>query len=88
MSVLSFELRLLLRARPMAAALLLLLLLSSLAVWSGWHEVARQRQTIARVGPLNEQDVAAVARARPNSPNGGDAAYYTFYTTEIGRAHV
>lgn len=81
MSVLSFELRLLLRARPMAAALLLLLLLSSLAVWSGWHEVARQRQTIARVGPLNEQDVAAVARTRPNSPNGGDAAYYTFYTT-------
>lgn len=81
MSALSFELRLLMRSRPMAAALLLLLLLSSLAVWSGLHEVARQRQTIARVGPLNEQDVAAVARTHADSPNGGDVAYYTFYTT-------
>lgn len=81
MSALSFELRLLWRSRPMAAALLLLLLLSSLAVWSGLNEVARQRQSIARVGPLNEQDVAAVARAHADSPNGGDVAYYTFYTT-------
>ncbi|MFK3737209.1 ABC transporter permease [Massilia sp. TN1-12] len=81
MSALSFELRLLWRSRASMAALLLLLLLSSLAVWSGLHEVARQRQTIARVGPLNEQDVAAVARTRGDSPNGGEAAYYTFYTT-------
>lgn len=81
MSWLAFELRLILRSRLMAAALLLLLLLASLAVWSGLHEVERQRETIARVGPLNEQDVASVARRYPDTPNGGSQAYYTFYAT-------
>lgn len=81
MSSFAFELRLILRSRLMAAALLLLLLLSSLAVWSGLHEVARQRQTIERLGPLNDADVAAVARRYPNSPDGGQPAYYTFYAT-------
>lgn len=76
-----FELKLLLRSRLVVTALLLLLALSSLAVWSGLREVARQRDTIARVGPLNERDVAAVARSHADSPNGGDAAYYTFYAT-------
>jgi ABC-2 type transport system permease protein len=81
MTALAFELRLILRSRLLAAALLLLLLLSSLAVWSGLHEVARQRQTIERLGPLNEQDVASVARRYPVSPDGGQPAYYTFYAT-------
>lgn len=81
MSWLAFELRLILRSRLMAAALLLLLLLASLAVWSGLHEVERQRETIARVGPLNEQDVASVARRYPSTPEGGSQAYYTFYAT-------
>lgn len=81
MSWLVFELRLILRSRLMAAALLLLLLLASLSVWSGLHEVERQRETIARVGPLNEQDVASVARRYPQTPEGGSQAYYTFYAT-------
>ena len=81
MRSLVFELRLILRSRLIAAALLLLLLLSSLAVWSGLHDVARQRQTIERVGPLNEQDVASVARRYPVSADGGQPAYYTFYAT-------
>jgi len=81
MSWLSFELRLVLRSRLMAAALLLLLLLSSVAVWSGLHEVARQRATIARVGPLNEQDVASVARRYAAAKDAGSPAYYTFYAT-------
>ena len=81
MSALAFELALILRSRLMMAALLLLLALSALAVWSGLHEVERQRQTIARVQPLNEQDVASVARRYPTSPDGGQPAYYTFYTT-------
>ncbi|WP_312511604.1 DUF3526 domain-containing protein [Massilia sp.] len=81
MSWLGFELRLILRSRLMLAALLLLSLLASLAVWSGLHEVERQRETIARVGPLNEQDVASVASRYPDSPEGGSPAYYTFYAT-------
>jgi len=81
MSVLAFELKLILRSRLMLAALLLLLALAAFATWSGLHEVERQRQTIARVQPLNDQDVASVARRYPNSPDGGQPAYYTFYTT-------
>ncbi|WP_288380767.1 DUF3526 domain-containing protein [uncultured Massilia sp.] len=81
MNQLRFELRLILRSRLMTAALLLLLLLSSLAVWSGLHEVERQRETISRIGPLNEQDVAAVAQRQAGSKEGGGPAYYTFYAT-------
>jgi len=81
MTSLAFELTLILRARLTLAALLLLLALSALAVWSGLHEVERQHQAIARVQPLGEQDVASVARRYPHSPDGGQPAYYTFYTT-------
>ena len=81
MSSLAFELKLILRSRLTLAALLLLLALSAVAVWSGLHEVERQRQTIARVQPLGEQDVASVAKRYPDSPDGGQPAYYTFYTT-------
>lgn len=81
MKSLSFELRLVFRSRLVTAALLLLLLLSGAAVWSGMREVARERQTIARVGPLNEQDVASVARRNAESKEGGNPAYYTFYST-------
>jgi ABC-2 type transport system permease protein len=81
MNWLTFELRLVLRSRLSTAALLLLLLLSALAVWSGMHEVQRQRQTIARLAPLNEQDVAALAKRLPSSENAGNPAYYTFYNT-------
>ncbi|WP_338759049.1 DUF3526 domain-containing protein [Massilia sp. METH4] len=81
MSWLAFELRLILRSRLSTAALALLLLLASLAVWSGMHEVERQRQTIARLAPLHEQDVAALAARYPNGKDAGNAAYYTFYNT-------
>jgi ABC-2 type transport system permease protein len=81
MKRLTFELRLILRARLLAAALLLLLLLSSIAVWSGLHDSARQRATIARAVALNAQDVASVAARYPDSPEGGNPAYYTYYPT-------
>lgn len=81
MTWLAFELRLILRSRLMAAALLLLLLLTSVAVWSGLHETERQRETIARIVPLNDADVASVARRYPSSADGGSPAYYTFYPT-------
>ncbi|QBE62087.1 DUF3526 domain-containing protein [Pseudoduganella lutea] len=81
MSRLTFELRLIVRSRLSIAALLLLLLLSTLAVWSGMQEVERQRQTIARLAPLHEQDVAALAARYPASKDAGNPAYYTFYNT-------
>jgi len=51
------------------------------AVWSGLHEIARQQQTIARLAPLHEQDVAAVAAQYPDGSDAGSPAYYTFYNT-------
>ncbi len=81
MNWLTFELRLVVRSRLSVAALLLLLALSALAVWSGIHEVERQRRTIARLAPLHQQDVAALAARYPDSPTAGSAAYYTFYDT-------
>jgi len=76
-----WELRLILRSRLSVCALLLLLLLSFVAVWSGLHEVAQQRQTIARLAELHEQDVAAVAQQYAGEPDAGNAAYFTFYNT-------
>lgn len=81
MTWLSHELRLILRSRLSVGALLLLLLLAALAVWSGLREVTRQHQTIARLAPLHERDVAAVAARYPDGANAGNPAYYTFYNT-------
>lgn len=63
------------------SALLLLLVLGSLAVWFGVQEVAHQHQTIARLAPLHEQDVAAVAAQYAEDADAGSPAYYTFYNT-------
>jgi len=81
MTGLSYELRLILRSRLSVCALLLMLLLSTTAVWSGLHEITRQRQTIERLALLHAQDVAAVAAQHANSPDAGEPAYYTFYNT-------
>jgi len=81
MHALLHELRLVLRARLSVAALVLLLVLSSIAVWSGLQETARQRATIDRLAVLNEQDVAALAARLKVTPEGGYSAYYTFYNT-------
>ncbi|MDQ2822194.1 MAG: DUF3526 domain-containing protein [Pseudomonadota bacterium] len=81
MTALRHELRLLLRARLSAASLLLLLLLSSVAVWSGLHDTARQSHTIARAAALNQLDAAALAARTRESREGGEPAYYTFHTT-------
>jgi ABC-2 type transport system permease protein len=81
MKWLIFEWRLIARSRLSVAALLLLLLLTSLAVWSGLHETTRQRDTIARLAPLHQQDVADLAARYPHSADAGSPAYYTFYNT-------
>ncbi|MBT9493180.1 MAG: DUF3526 domain-containing protein [Paucibacter sp.] len=81
MSWLVHETRLLLRSRLALVALLLLLLLSTLAVWSGMREVARQQQTIARLAGLQQQELAVQARKYVDGADAGSAAYYTFHNT-------
>lgn len=79
---LRYELRLLLRSRVSAAALLLLLVLSLVAVWAGLSATARQNAVIDRVAAAQGRDLAAVAKqyGKPDS-EAGYAAYYTFHLT-------
>lgn len=81
MSWLAHELRLLLRSKLAVAAFVLLTVLSVLAVLSGMREVERQRQTIARLAVLQQQDLAAQARKYVDGAEAGSAAYYTFHAT-------
>lgn len=81
MALLRHEWRLLVRSRLSVAALALLLLLSGFAVASGLAEIAQQRETIARLAPLNRADVDAVAKRLSSVNDAGDAAYYTFHAT-------
>lgn len=79
---LRYELRLLLRSKVSAAALVLLLALSLVAVWAGLSATARQNATIDRVAAAQSRDLAAVAKqyGKPDS-EAGYAAYYTFHLT-------
>jgi ABC-2 type transport system permease protein len=79
---LRYELRLLLRSRVSAAALLLLLALSLVAVWAGLSASARQNAVIDRVAAAQGRDLAAIAKqyGKPDS-EAGYAAYYTFHLT-------
>lgn len=70
------EWRLLCRSRWAASALVLLLLLTSAAVWSGLREVERQRGTIARVGELQRQELAAQAPKLTRKGDAGTVGYY------------
>lgn len=88
MSWLIHEIRLIMRSRLSLASLLLLFTLSSLAVWSGLHEVQQQHQTIAHLAQLHTQDVAAVAKKYGQSPNAGNPAYYTFHNTWDTPSHT
>jgi ABC-2 type transport system permease protein len=82
MTRLRYELRLLLRSKVSAAALLLLLVLSLVAVWAGLSASARQNAVIDRVAAAQGRDLAAVAQqyGKPDS-EAGYAAYYTFHLT-------
>lgn len=81
MSWLHHEWRLLARAPVAAFSLGLLLVLTSLAVVSGTWEISRQRDTIARLGELQQQELAALAAKPRTSNDAGSAAYYTFHGT-------
>lgn len=81
MNALRHELRLLARAPVSALALGLLLMLASLAVVSGSWEIARQRDTLARLAVLQQGEFAALA-ARPQlAGDAGTAAYDGFHGT-------
>jgi ABC-2 type transport system permease protein len=75
------EMRLLMRARLAVAALVLLSVLSGLAVYAGLTEIAQQKDTIARIDPLNDRAVNVLSKAYAGGGDAGYAAYYTFYTT-------
>lgn len=75
------ELRLLLRQRPSAFALVLLALLSVAAVATGMAEVARQRAAIAAIPAAQAEDIGAVADYVDRTKDAGSAAYYSFHPT-------
>lgn len=77
----TFELLLLLRSRPAAAALALLALLSALSVWSGMHTVAGQREALQRIAGVHAADVAQRAARQPADGDAGLTAYYTPHLT-------
>ena len=81
MSWLPHELRLLARTPVAALSLGLLLLLASLAVASGTWEIARQRDTLARLATLQQGELAALAAKPQIARDAGSAAYYSFHST-------
>lgn len=76
-----YELLLLLRARAALAGLLLLALLTVCSLISGQHVIAAQRDNIARIAALQQEDIAAVEDYVARSNDAGSAAYYSFHPT-------
>tara|TARA_R110002072_G_scaffold58144_5_gene148741 strand:- start:427 stop:1821 length:1395 start_codon:yes stop_codon:yes gene_type:complete len=76
------ELKLVLRSRIAAGALIFLFVLSALAVWSGISVTQRQDAAIERVQAASASDLATVAKVY-GQPDGdaGYGAYYTFHLT-------
>ncbi|MEI4505260.1 DUF3526 domain-containing protein [Sphingopyxis sp. CCNWLW253] len=81
MSPIRHELRLLLRNRLAAAALLLLALLAAASVAAGLAEIRQQRQVIERIQTQQAADVAAIAKWVSKIEDPGSAAYYSFHPT-------
>lgn len=81
MSLLSHELRLLLRQRLTVVALALLGVLTVAALAAGMAEVARQRAAIAAIPAAQAKDIGAVADYVDRTKDAGSAAYYSFHPT-------
>lgn len=81
MNGLVHEWRLLARSRLTVASLALLMALSALAVVLGTREIARERQTIARLTALQQEELTAQAGRYAQDGDAGSAAYYTFHAT-------
>ena len=75
------EAYLFLKQRLALPALLLMAILSIASVWAGMAEIARQKETIARIQPQQANDVAAIAKWVSKEGDAGNAAYYTFHAT-------
>ena len=81
MILIAHELRLLLRQRLSALALILLALLATAALAAGMAEVARQRAAIAAIPAQQAEDIGAVADFVLRTEDAGSAAYYSFHPT-------
>lgn len=81
MNALLREARFLLGLKSVVAAMVALLALTAVAVGAGLVEVARQEAAIARIGPQQASDVAAVTDWVSREKDPGSAAYYTFHAT-------
>lgn len=81
MTLLGYELRLLLRQRLTIIALIVLAMLTSAALAAGIAEVARQRAAIAAIPAAQAEDIAAVAAYVDRTKDAGSAAYYSFHPT-------
>ena len=89
MILIAHELRLLLRSRMAALALLLVASLSSAAVVAGMAEISRQRDVIARIQPEQAQDIARIAEWIDRDKDAGSAAYYSFHATwDLSLIHI
>ena len=75
------ELRLFLRERAAAPALVLLTFLSGASICAGMFEIANQHDVIARIAPQQAEDVAAIANWVDKDKDAGTASYYTFHPT-------
>lgn len=81
MTLLTHELRLLVRQRLTVMALALLALLTVSALAAGMAEVARQRAAIAAIPAAQAEDIGAIAAFVDKTKDAGSAAYYSFHPT-------
>lgn len=81
MSIFAHEFRLFSRSRLAVVSILLLGLLAAASIIAGMAEIERQRAVIAALGPQQEADIAAVAKAVDKTKDAGSAAYYSFHLT-------
>ncbi|KLJ00758.1 DUF3526 domain-containing protein [Luteimonas sp. FCS-9] len=81
MTLWRYELALMLRSRMAAAGLLLLVALAIVSLASGLQRVESQREAIARIAALQQQELAAAVAAHGASTDAGTAAYGTFHPT-------
>lgn len=81
MTLVTHELRLLVRQRLTVMALALLALLTVSALAAGMAEVARQRAAIAAIPAAQAEDIGAIAAFVDKTKDAGSAAYYSFHPT-------
>lgn len=81
MNVWRYEWKLLFRSRVAVAGLALLVALTVASLFSGIERINSQRETIARIAALDQEDRAAVMAANAASQDAGKAAYASFQPT-------